>query len=99
MLDFYLIHDSQNLSSKRLKLEHVGGIEDELFFQLQKEGIIEPWLDYYGKFRWGNEIVARMLLKLQQRLPSAPLQKECKSFITILHKATDLNSGLLGYGD
>jgi hypothetical protein len=99
MLDFYLIQDSENVSSKDLALKHIGGIEDELFFQLQKEQIIEPWFDYYSKFRWGSELVARMLEKLQNRLPSAPLQKEDKSFTAILHKAVEVNSGLLAVGD
>jgi len=98
MLDFYLIQDSQNPSSKGLVLDHAGGIEDDLFFQLQAEGIIEPWFDYYSKFRWGSENVAQMLLKLQQSR-MADLQKERKVFTAILHKAVDAHCGLMGYGD
>jgi hypothetical protein len=98
MLDFYLIHDSQNPSSKGLVLEHAGGMEDDLFFQLQAEGIIEPWFDYYSKFRWGSENVAHMLLKLRQS-KTATLQEERKAFTAILNKAADAHCGLMGYGD
>ena len=99
-LDFYLIQDSQNASDKLLNMNHVGGVGDELFFQLQQEGIIEPWFDYYSKFRWGSEIVARMLVKLQQQLAtSAHLRKERKEFIRILQTAIEANSGLLAFGD
>lgn len=99
MLDSYLIRDSQNQSSKELILERVGGIEDDLFFQLQAEDIIEPWFDYYSQFRWGNELVARMLLKLQQKPKTTALTKEYKAFILILQTAVDRNYGLMGFGD
>ena len=99
MLVFFLIHDSQNPSSKGLILKHAGGIEDDLFFQLQAESIIEPWFDYYSKFRWGSEIVARMLLKLQQQPEPATLQKERMVFMAILQKAVGANCGLMGFGD
>ncbi|GGG53771.1 hypothetical protein [Hymenobacter glacieicola] len=99
MLDFYLIHDSQNPSSKGLDLKRIGGIKDELFFQLQTEGIIDSWFDYYGKFRWGNELVVRMLTKLRGKPNSLTLQHEQTAFIAILQKAVDANSGLLAFGD
>ena len=99
MLDFYLIHDDQNPSSKGLVLERVGGIEDDLFFQLQAKGVIEPWYDYYGTFRWGSDNVAQILLKLQQQSKAQTLRPECKAFTAILQKAVDAQYGLMGYGD
>lgn len=99
MLDFHLIHDSQNPSSKGLILKRVGGIEDDLFLQLQHEGIIEPWFDYYSKFRWDKELVARILLELQQQPHTTALQEERTNFMAILQKAVEADSGLLGSGD
>ncbi|MBD2716600.1 hypothetical protein KBK19_16270 [Microvirga sp. STR05] len=99
MLDFYLIHDDQNPSSKGFVLERVGGIEDGLFFQLQAKGIIEPWYDYYGTFRWGSEIVACMLLRLKSNPQIVSLSEERKAFMVILQKAVDEQYGLMGYGD
>ncbi|MCR5889968.1 hypothetical protein LRS06_19765 [Hymenobacter sp. J193] len=99
MLDFYFIQDSQNPSSKDLFLQYGGGIKDELFYQLQAEGIIEPWFDYYGKFRWGSEIVAGMLLKLKRQPQAASLPEEREAFMAILQKAVQEGCGLMGYGD
>ncbi|TGE04926.1 hypothetical protein [Hymenobacter fodinae] len=99
MLDLYLIHDTQNMSSKGLALERVGGIKDELFFQLQQEGIIEPWFDYYSKFRWQSELVKRMVIKLQKRFSVAPLPKGYELFVSVLNKAARSNSGLLAIED
>lgn len=99
MLDFFLINDSQPKPNRNSKLEHIGGIEDELFYQLRSESIIDSWFDYYSDFRWGSEIVARLFLKLQQRPKSATLQKEERAFSAILQKAVDARSGLLAFGD
>ncbi|WP_324678808.1 hypothetical protein [Hymenobacter sp. GOD-10R] len=99
MLDFFLIDDSQPRPNRNFNLEYIGGIEDELFYELRKEGIIEPWFDYYSDFRWGSEIIARILLKLQQRPKSAALQKEEKEFAAILQKAVDAKAGVLAFGD
>jgi hypothetical protein len=99
MLDFFLIQDDQNLSSRGLALERVGGIEDDLFFQLQAGGIIEPWFDYYGKFRWGSEIVARMLLKLQQQPVAVSRREQRIDFMAILQKAVDKRTGIVALGD
>lgn len=79
-------------------MERVGGIEDDFFFQLQEEGVIEPWFDYYSDFRWRSEIVNRMLLKLLQK--SVTSQSHVRtSFIGILQKAADAKSGLMAFGD
>ncbi|WP_088842000.1 hypothetical protein [Hymenobacter gelipurpurascens] len=99
MLDFYLIKDSQPTQSEITDLEYLGGIREALFSQLQTEGIIEPRFDFYSDFRWGSEMAARMLVTLQKRLPCAPQQMECKSFIALLHKAVGANGGLLAVGD
>jgi hypothetical protein len=99
MLDFFLIHDDQNLSGRGLVLERASGIEDDLFFQLQAEGVIEPWFNYYSKFRWSSEIVARMLLKLQQQPKAVILHKESKAFMAILQNAVEGNNGLMAFGD
>jgi len=99
MLDLFLIDDSQPRPNRNSKLEHIGGIEDELFYQLRSEGIIDPWFDYYSNFRWGSETVAHVFLKLQQRPKSATLQKEEKVFSAILQKVVDARAGLLAFSD
>lgn len=75
MLDFYLLADIQPIPNQVPKLEYIGELEEDAFFQLQEGGVIEPWFDYYGSFRWGSENVARILLKLQQQ-PVAILRQE-----------------------
>ncbi|MDU0368788.1 hypothetical protein ACFPAF_00150 [Hymenobacter endophyticus] len=99
MLDFYLVSDSQNLSSKGLTLERIGGIEYEVFVELQVAGIIEPWLDYYGKFRWGNELVIRKQQQLH-RLPAAAVSPGTRAaFAALLQFAVQAHCGLLAEGD
>ncbi|UOQ51862.1 hypothetical protein [Hymenobacter cellulosivorans] len=98
MLDLYLLDDSLPKPNRPIELNHIGGIEEKLFLQLQAEGIIEPWFDYYRDFRWGSEIVNRMLLKLPQK--SAALQSPKQTnFIAILQKAVAAKSGLMAYAD
>ncbi|MCB2377145.1 hypothetical protein LGH70_06100 [Hymenobacter sp. BT635] len=98
MLDFYLLADSQSKSGLNHDLKYLGGIQDDLFFQLQQEGIVEPWLDYYRDFRWGSEIVNKMLLKLLQK--SAASQRPARlDFIAILQKAADARSGIVAKAD
>ncbi|MCC3158929.1 hypothetical protein LJ737_16925 [Hymenobacter sp. 15J16-1T3B] len=97
MLDLYLIPDSQSKSSRNLSLQRAGGIEDDLFYRLQTEGIIGLWFDYYSDFRWGSEIVVRMLLKLQQK--PVRLKSDEAAFQAILQQAVDAQCGLLGLGD
>ncbi|MBX0289460.1 hypothetical protein K3G63_03375 [Hymenobacter sp. HSC-4F20] len=99
MLDLYLIHDSQNSSGRSSELKRIGGMEDELFFLLQAEGIIAPWFDYYSRLRWGSEIVARMLQQLQQQPYGKTLQAERTSFMCILQQAVNAECGLMGLGD
>ncbi|RSK50032.1 hypothetical protein [Hymenobacter rigui] len=99
MLDFYLIPDSQNISSKGLMLERIGGIEYEAFIELQAAGIIESWLDYYGKFRWGNELVIRKQQQLRQ-LPAAAVSPGTRAaFMALLQQAAQAHCGLLAEGD
>jgi hypothetical protein len=99
MLDFYLIPDSQNISSKGLTLEHIGGIEYEPFVELQAARIIESCLDYYGEFRWGNELVIRKQQQLRQ-LPEAAVSSDTrKIFVAVLQRAVQAHCGLLAQGD
>jgi hypothetical protein len=99
MLDFYLIPDSQNLSSKGLTLERIGGIEYEAFVELQAAGIVESWLDYYGKFRWGNELVIRKQQQLRQ-LPAAAVSPGTRAaFMALLQQAAQAHCGLSAEGD
>ncbi|KUG08838.1 hypothetical protein [Solirubrum puertoriconensis] len=99
MLDFFLIDDSQSTSNRKLVLQRVGGIEDELFYRLQAEGIIEAWLDYYGTFRWGSENVMRILHQLLQKRGAATLRPDEAVFVAILQRAVDAQCGLLARGD
>lgn len=99
MLDFYLIPDSQNLSSKGLELEHAGGIEYEAFIELKAAGIIESWLDYYGKFRWGNELVIRKQQHLSQLPATAVGPGTLTAFTALLQRAEQAYCGLLAQGD
>ena len=99
MLDFYLIPDNQNISSKGLVLERIGDIGYEAFIELQAVGIIEPWLDYYGKFRWGSELIPRKQQQLHKLLSVAPHPGTPELFILILQRAAQAHCGLLAQGD
>lgn len=99
MLDIYLIADSESNSNRRLKREHIGGIEDKLFHQLQTEGIIAPWFDYYSSFRWESELVIGILLKLREQHKLRAAQKEEINFVNTLQKAVNANCGVLAIGD
>ena len=99
MLDFYLIPDSHNLSSKGLTLELIGGIEYEAFIELQAAGIIESWLDYYGEFRWGNELVIRKQQQLRQLSAAAVSSDTRKVFVALLQRAAQAHCGLQAQGD
>ena len=84
MLDFHTIRDDQATSSRGLKLALVGGIEYEEFVAAQDAGVIEPHLDYYGKFRWSSELVQRklaLLVKLNSKAlePLASVLKQAKA--------------------
>lgn len=98
MLDFYLIPDSQNVSSKGLVLERIGGIEYEAFIELQTAGIIESWLDYYGQFRWGNELITRKQQLHQLPIDAAGLDTH-RVFAALLQRAAQAHCGLLAQGD
>ncbi|AHJ97960.1 hypothetical protein [Hymenobacter swuensis] len=99
MLDFYLIPDSQNISSKGLTLERIGGIEYEAFIELQAAGIIESWLDYYSEFRWGNELIIRKQQQLHQ-LPATAVHSGTRTvFATLIQLAAQAHCGLLAQGD
>jgi hypothetical protein len=98
MLDLYLIANSESKLSQPSKREHIGGIEDELFHQLQTGGIIAPWFDYYSTFRWESEIANRILLKLQENHKVVALQKEEIDFINTLLSAVNANCGVLAIG-
>lgn len=99
MLDFYLIPDSQNLSSKGLTLERIGGIEYEMFVELQAAGIIESRLDYYGKFRLGNELIIRKQQQLRQLPATAVSLGTQVAFLALLQQAAQVHCGLLAEGD
>lgn len=99
MLDFYLISDSQNVSSKELVLERVGGMEYEAFIELQAAGIIEPWLDYYGEFRWGSELINRKQQQLHKLLPVTARPGTFEVFAALLQRAAQAHCGLLAQGD
>ncbi|MBT2557617.1 hypothetical protein J7E24_07465 [Hymenobacter sp. ISL-91] len=99
MLDFYLIQDSHNISSKGLTLERFGGMEYEAIIELQAAGIIESWLDYYGKFRWGNELIIRKQQQMSQ-LPKAAVDPSTRIvFAALLQRAAQAHCGLLAQGD
>ena len=94
MLDFYTIRDDQATSARGLNLELVGGIEYEEFAAAQDAGVIELHLDYYGDFRWSNELVRRKLTLLA-KLNS----KVFEHLIPILKQAKTAECGVIARGD
>jgi len=100
MLDFYLLDDSQPKRNKPGQdLVYLGGTEANIFHQMQAEGIIEAWLDYYSDFRWSSEVVARMLLLLHEKQKSIAFEPGVVTFAAMLQKAIDLKSGIVAFGD
>ena len=93
MLDFYLIPDDDP-SNSSTKLKYIGGIEWEEFEEAQATEIIEIHLDYYGKFRWSNELMKRKIIRLKE------LNRVSLSNLTvILNQANAAECGLVAYGD
>jgi len=99
MLDFYLLDDNQPKQKRVRDLVYLGGIEANIFHQMQAEGIIEARLDYYSDFRWSSEVVARMLLSLHGKQKSIAFEPGVATFASILQKAVDLKSGIVAFGD
>lgn len=94
MLDFATIRDDQAASARGLQLYSIGGIEYEEFVAAQNAGVIESHLDYYGDFRWSNELVLRKL-SLLTKLNS----KEFKRLTAVLKQAKAAESGVIAHGD
>jgi hypothetical protein len=94
MLDFYTIRDDQATSARGLQLHLIGGIEEEEFEAAVAAGVIEPHLDYYGKFRWSSELVNRKLILLE-KLDSRQLEE----ILSILKQAKAAESGVIAQGD
>jgi hypothetical protein len=94
MLDFYTIRDDQATSTRGLQLYLIGGIEEEEFEAAIAAGVIEPHLNYYGKFRWSNELVLRKLALLA-KLNS----KKFEQLIAVLKQAKVAGSGVIARGD
>lgn len=93
MLDFYLIADEQPNSSAN-QLSFIGGIEAEEFEEAQTNNLIESHYDYYGKFRWSNEVVKRKIKQLEI-LKIASLA----NLLDILKQANASENGLIAFGD
>ncbi|GAA4041963.1 hypothetical protein GCM10022409_29970 [Hymenobacter glaciei] len=93
MLDFSLITDNQPNNSTA-KLKYIGGIEWEEFEEAQVAKVIEGHLDYYGDFRWSNELVKRKISQLEE------LNRASLSNLTdILKHANAAGCGIMAYGD
>jgi hypothetical protein len=94
MLDFYAIRDDQATSARGLQLHLIGGIEEEEFEAAVAAGVIEPHLDYYGKFRWSSELINRKLLLLEKLN-----NKQFKKLVSVLKQAKTAESGVIARGD
>lgn len=98
MLDFYLIQDDQAKPSNQGKsgLESAGRLDDNIFEELQNEGIIDQRFDCYSTFRWDRSLVNQ----IQVRLKSLNNQTDgANKFNELLEKASKRQSGLIAYGD
>ena len=94
MLDFYTIRDDQAASARSLQLHPIGGIEEEEFEAAVAAGVIEPHLDYYGKFRWSSELINRKLIILKKLN-----NKQFEGLVSDLKQAKAAESGEIARAD
>lgn len=69
MLDFYIIKDDQAKPSSRKQesLEFVGGLDEVVFKNLQKRGIINDRFDYYSDFRLATPLIRQIRENILQK--------------------------------
>jgi hypothetical protein len=99
MLDFYIINDDQAKPSSRKQefLEFVGGLDEVVFENLQKRGIINDRFDYYSDFRLATPLIGQIRENiLQKQLQD---DHDVKKLLYIFDVAEKHQSGLIAYGD
>ncbi len=106
MLDFYLIKDEVSRpGALELKaLEYAGGLEVEVFEELQNRNIIDKQLSYWTDFRWSSQDVKQKFewliqnnSNLRENRPEVE-SVETKLF-AILEKAVWVQYGLIAIAD
>ena len=97
MLDLYLIADDQTRPNNTEALPYAGGLEEDIFENLQQKGIINDRFDVYSTFRWGTDLIQQMQQTIQKKNMSrdADVQQLAKLFDVVQKN----NCGLMAYGD
>jgi hypothetical protein len=99
MLDFYIIPDDKPKPNNpgQGDLTYAGGLDDKIFDNLQRKGIIDERFDYYSDFRWETSLIG----KIRQTIKNKKMEKDTdvKALIVLLDLAGQTGSGLIAYGD
>jgi hypothetical protein len=106
MLDFYLIKDDVSRpGAPELKaLEYAGGLEVEVFEELQDKHIIAKQLSYWTDFRWSSQDVKQKFERLIEnnkdlRENRLGLESAETKLFAILEKAVWAQYGLIAIAD
>jgi hypothetical protein len=99
MLEFYLIKDDQSKPNnpRNNGLEFIGGLDENTFEDLQHREIIDRRFDYYSNFRWDTSVVRQLKETIKQKQTN--LDNNIKQLLELLEKASNVQSGLIAYGD
>lgn len=91
MLDLYLIADDQTRPNNTEALPYAGGLEEDIFENLQHKGIISERFDVYSTFRWDTDLIQQMQQTIQKKnmLNDPAVQK----LLELFNIAQEDNSG------
>lgn len=99
MLDFYLIKDDQSKPNnpRNNGLKRIGGLDENTFEDLQHKEIIDRRFDYYSNFRWDTTVIRQLNETIKQKHPN--LDNNIKQLLELLEKASNVQCGIIAYGD
>ena len=98
MLDFYLINDEQPKpnSFQKSGLAFAGSLNEQTFEDLKQKKIIEERFDYCTDLRWSK---GQVIQKFTQLKKQSTKETGIVTFLAILEKAVNQQSGLMTYSD
>lgn len=98
MLDFYFIPDNQPKPDyPDGDLAFAGGLDDRVFSNLQKKGIIDEHFDYYSDFRWNESILKQIRNRIDEK--QIPADTDILKLLHLIDAALGKKVGLIAYGD
>lgn len=99
MLDFYIIKDDQSKPNfpEQGGLKFIGGLNDIVFENLQRKGVLSNRFDYYSDFRLGTSLITQIRQNISQKQMQD--DSDVKQLLHLFEAAEKLQSGLIAYAD